>query len=91
MNNSAYGALQDADVLLFLVDISSPPYLDDDVKRKIEGLACPKFLILNKMDLVKEDYLEMATSWWEENLPSFELLAISALEKKGVDEKEGHL
>jgi len=85
MNNSAFGALQDADVLLFMVDISTPPYLNEEVKKKIEGLECPKFIILNKIDLVKEDYLEMMTSWWEENLPSFEIVTISALEKQGVE------
>jgi len=85
MNSSAYSALQDADVLLFMVDAAIPPYINEDVKRKIEGLDCPKMLIMNKQDLVEADYIELTTSWWEEQLPSFEVVTISALEGKGVE------
>lgn len=85
MNSSAYSALHDADILLFMVDSALPPYINEEVKKKIEGLECPKILLMNKQDLVEEDYIDMTTSWWQEQLPSFEVISISALENQGIE------
>jgi len=85
MNASAFSALQDADTLLFMVDASIPTYINEDIKRKVEGLECLKFLLMNKIDLMDQEQLEKAHKWWQETLPSFEVLMISALEKVGIE------
>jgi len=51
MNAFAYSALEDADVMLFMIDVTRPPVISDELKHKINNLECPVFLVLNKIDL----------------------------------------
>ena len=85
----AENALQDADVLLWVLDVSEPPTATDrQIAQTISrvGHATPVILALNKVDLI------MNTSQQAELLPQHEALvphktalAISALNKLGID------
>ena len=86
MNTFAYSALEDADVLMFIVDVNKEPIIPEEVIKKLKGITCPKLLILNKIDLSSQKELEALSSWWTTELPDFEQVAISALEKIGVQE-----
>jgi len=65
---TATRAIPDADVVLFLVDVSVPPTGED---RMIAGLICqhtqsPVMLVLNKMDLLPADKVKPHTeAYWE--------------------------
>ena len=86
MNTFAYSALDDADVLMFIVDVDKEPIVPEDIVKKLKGITCPKLLILNKIDLSSQKEMEALSKWWTSELPDFEQVAISALENIGVQE-----
>ncbi|MFT4568187.1 MAG: GTP-binding protein Era [Saprospiraceae bacterium] len=86
MNSFAYSALTDADILLFMVDVTRPPVVDDKLKARLAKVECPKFLILNKVDLSTQKKLKSLTEWWSDEIEVDQMIAISALEKSGTEE-----
>jgi GTP-binding protein Era len=70
-------SLEDADVLLFMVDIRDTPDQYDFLER-IGRLDYPVFLILNKIDLVDEEKLKENKAIWHETLKVKEYFEISA-------------
>lgn len=86
MNKFAFSATEDADVLLYLVDVTRPPVLAEEIKRKILKVKCPKLLVLNKIDLINQKELKQLVDWWHDELPELQPVAISALEKVGTNE-----
>jgi len=58
INQEAYYALMDADLILFMVDASQPPDVQDHLlvaQVQEKSGDTPKLLVLNKMDLVSPD------------------------------------
>ncbi len=88
MNKKAYNNTEGVDVILFLVDISKGFGKGDEfILNKLKGSEIPVFLLLNKIDLVKDKskLLEDITKLKE--LYNFaEIIPISALKKDNVDE-----
>lgn len=88
MVRTAYGALRDADVVLFVIDVVRP---DSEIEEKvIEQLSGRKrtktILVLNKVDLVEKPTL---LPFFEEYSRKFDfdaMIPISALTKDGVPE-----
>lgn len=84
MNSAAYSALEDADVMLFMIDITRPAVISDELKHKINSLECPVFLLLNKIDLSTQEEVDRMAKWWGEQIKTTEILAISAAEDMGT-------
>ena len=88
MNKKAYNNTEGVDVILFLVDISKGFGKGDEfILNKLKNSEVPVFLLLNKIDLVKDKsrLLEDITKLKE--LYDFaEIIPISALKKDNVDE-----
>ena len=88
MNKKAYNNTEGVDVILFLVDISKGFGKGDEfILNKLKNSEVPVFLLLNKIDLVKDKtrLLEDITKLKE--LYNFEeIIPISALKKDNVDE-----
>jgi GTP-binding protein Era len=88
MNKKAYNNTEGVDVILFLVDISKGFGKGDEfILNKLKDSQVPVFLLLNKIDLVKDKskLLEDITKLKE--LYEFtEIIPISALKKDNVDE-----
>ena len=86
MNASARKALADADVILWLVDISENPHIED---RLIAGLLKDYrsvIQVLNKIDLINGvDELENGRKKFHKLLPTAEQVLVSALKKTGFD------
>lgn len=58
MNKSAYSATRDVDVILFLTNIDEPMSTGDHrIIMSLKDNPTPKFLVLNKIDLVDKGYL----------------------------------
>jgi len=85
MNHSALSALEDADILLFMIDITEPPLIDEQLQKQLDRLSIPKLLILNKIDLSNQKDLKNLINWWSAELSGFEIMPISALEKSGTE------
>ena len=79
-------ALEDADVLLYMVEIGEKGLKDDGFFKKIENSQIPVLLLLNKIDTSEQEFLEEQVGYWKGVLPNVEVHPISALENFGVEE-----
>jgi len=87
MNAAALESLQQADVILWLVDTSQPPHEEDELitSRLAELPALPKmFQLLNKSDLVNDEMLSQRRVEFARLFPQVTQLAVSALTGKGI-------
>lgn len=84
-------ALQDADVLVYLVEIGESALKDDKFFKQIEHSDVPVVVLLNKIDKADQAQVGEAFEIWQEKLPKAEIFAVSALENFGVKEVFAHL
>lgn len=89
MNAEATAALQEADVVLWLVDASQPPHEEDQLitARLAELPRLPEvFQLLNKVDLINADVLSQRREEYARLFPHGKQMAISALTKEGLQD-----
>ncbi len=79
-------AFEDADVLLYLVELGEKDLKDEKFFEKITNAKIPVLLLLNKIDKGNEEQLSEALVFWQEKVPNASVFAISALENFGVQE-----
>ncbi len=80
------GALQDADILLYVTDMVETPDKNADFLQKVQHLNVPILVLINKIDLSNQQELTEKADAWHEVLPKAEIFPISALHKFGVDQ-----
>ncbi len=79
------GALTDADVLLYVTDVVEDPIKNADFLAKVAKEPIPVLLVINKIDLLKDNKeLEAIVARWKELLPSAEVFPTSAKEHFNV-------
>lgn len=94
MNSQAMAALEDADIVLFLVDAAEAPNKEDKLlATRVAGLGGrqPVALILNKTDLVNEQQLIRRRDEYISLVHSKHILQVSAIERTGLAELLGLL
>ena len=85
------GALQDADVLLYLTDTVETPDKNQAFLQTVQRMSADEtsltkvIVVINKMDLVDQERLVALVDEWHERLPKAEIVPISALHKFGTD------
>lgn len=79
-------AFEDADVLLYMVEIGERALKDEAFFEKIKRTKIPVLLLLNKIDTADQALLEEQVQYWQEQLPGAEIHPISALENFNVKE-----
>lgn len=79
-------AFEDADVLLYMVEIGEKGLKDEGFFKKIKNSKIPVLLLLNKIDTSEQEHLEAQMEYWQELLPTAEIHPISALENFNVKE-----
>ena len=79
MMKFVHTSLEDADVILFVTDLFEE-YDEDDVIRKLRNVEVPILLLVNKIDLAKENQLEEKIAYWQERMPECTVVPISALQ-----------
>ena len=79
-------AFEDADVLLYLVELGEKALKDEAFFNKITSAKIPVLLLINKIDKGNEELLKESMELWEKQVPNAEIFAISALENFGVPE-----
>ena len=86
MNAEAKDALKDADVVLWLVDISENPHAEDRIiSERLVGVQ-EVIQVLNKVDLIKDvDVMARRQILFQKLLPSVEQIMISAMEGAGFE------
>lgn len=79
-------AFEDADVLLYIVELGEKELKDEAFFNKIRNSKIPVLLLINKIDKGNEQLLAESMRLWSEKVPNAEIFAISALENFGVPE-----
>lgn len=79
-------AFEDADVLLYMVEIGEKELKDEDFFNKIIHSKIPVLLLLNKIDKSNQEQLEEQIALWAAKVPNAEIYPISALENFNVKE-----
>ena len=72
-------ALEDADVILYMVEIGEKSIKDSEVHNKIQSTKIPNIILLNKIDLSNQEDLENQINIWSNKYPNTEIYPISAL------------
>ncbi len=73
-------SLQDADVFLFLVDVTDNSEPSEFLIEKINKIPVPALILINKIDISKPENWEEKVAFWHSKIPKAEILPISALE-----------
>ncbi|WP_010230324.1 GTPase Era [Gillisia marina] len=73
-------AFEDADILIYMVEIGEQELKDEAFFRKITNATIPVLLLLNKIDISNQGVLEEQVAHWSEKVPNAEIYPISALQ-----------
>ncbi len=79
-------AFEDADILIYMVEIGEKSLKDERFFQKIQNSEIPVLLLLNKIDISEQGILEEQVQYWQEQLPKAEIHPISALQNFNVKE-----
>lgn len=79
-------AFDDADVLLYMVELGEKEIKDKTFLDRINASDTPVLLLLNKIDKGDEATLGEAVELWQGLVPKAEVFAISALKNFGVEQ-----
>jgi len=85
MNRQVEGTVEDADVMLFVHDLTEE--LDDEnpVIQVLKKAEAPIILVLNKRDLVDPQRSEDVANWWKKHIKVFEVISISAMKGENTE------
>ena len=79
-------AFQDADVILYVVEIGEQGLKDKDIFEKIKKLKIPLIILLNKIDLVTQEKVLIEIENWKNKFSDAVILPISALNGFNINE-----
>ena len=72
-------AFEDADVLIYMVEIGEKSLKDEAFFKKITSTKTPVILLINKIDTSDQEILEEQADFWQSKVPNAEFYPISAL------------
>ena len=84
-------SLKDADILLFITDPYESEMNHKETLMKIQKMTIPVFCLVNKIDLVDQALVEERMAYWQEQLPSAEIVPISALHAFNLEKIWAHI
>lgn len=79
MNSFVEGTVEDADLMVYVIDLTDELEPDNPVLDVLKKVECPMLLVLNKTDLVNPQRIEDAGNWWRNRIKFTDSIAISAL------------
>lgn len=83
MNQFVNVAMIDADLILFVVDITDKKTEEKTIER-LKNSKIPVFVLINKIDLSTQENLSKAVEFWEKELPEATVFPISAQHNANV-------
>ncbi|MGA0041513.1 MAG: GTPase Era [Flavobacteriaceae bacterium] len=78
-------ALDDADILVYMVEIGETSLKDESFFSRITSTKIPVLLLINKIDTTNQEQLETQVGYWQNLVPNAEVYPISALENFQVE------
>ena len=91
MMNFVYSALQDADILIYMIEVGEKELKDQKLFKRLKEKNLPLIILLNKIDLVEQDFVKQEIKRWSTLLPDADLLPISALNNFNLDKIKSKL
>ena len=85
MNRVAFEALEEVDIVLFMVEPEAPRSGDIFVLERIKQVDKPVFLLINKLDTVKKNEILPVIEAYSKLYPFKEIIPLSALKTNGID------
>lgn len=81
MMNFVCGAVDDADVILYVTDTVEQSDRSDEIVERIVHSGIPAIVVINKIDLSTPEALEAIVDRWHKKMPDAEIVPVSAKEK----------
>ncbi len=75
------GAVDDADVILYVTDTVEQSDRSDEIVERIVHSGIPAIVVINKIDLSTPEALEAIVDRWHKKMPDAEIVPVSAKEK----------
>jgi GTPase len=91
MMNFVHSAFQDADVLIYMVEIGEKGLKDEKLYQRIKKTSLPLLLLINKIDLSTQDEIADYIDSWKKELPNASVLPISALNGFNLEQIKEHI
>ncbi len=85
MMNSVNSALSDADMILYVTDVTERTADEGEYIEKIKKSGIPVIIAVNKVDLTNQNDLEKIVESWHLAFPDSPVIPISALKKFNLD------
>jgi GTP-binding protein Era len=85
MMDFVHSAFQDADILVYMVEIGEKSLKDEKLFERLKSTQLPLLLLLNKIDQSDQDFVKEQILYWKALLPNAEIHPISALNKFNLD------
>jgi GTP-binding protein Era len=85
MMNFVKTALSDADIILYVTDVTENPLKETEYPEKIKSSEIPVIVAVNKIDLSNQEELEKIVELWHSFFPGSPVIPLSALNKFNLD------
>lgn len=84
MMNFVQGAVDDADVILYVTDTVEQSDRSEAIIERINRSGIPTIVVINKIDLTTPEQLDILAAQWQERIPEAVIIPVSAKEKVGM-------
>jgi GTP-binding protein Era len=78
-------ALTDADVIIYVTDVTEKPLAEKEYPEKIKSSRIPVIVAVNKIDLTNQEKLEKIVEIWHDFFTDSPVIPVSALNKFNLD------
>ena len=85
MMDFVYSAFEDADVIIYMIEVGDKGLKNKRFVERLENAEVPTLLLINKIDLSEQDFVEKEIEKWSLQLPNASILPISALNNFNLD------
>jgi len=85
MMNFVKTAISDADIILYVTDVTEKPLGETEYPEKIKSSGIPVIVAVNKIDLSNQEELEKIVELWHSFFPGSPVIPLSALNKFNLD------
>jgi len=85
MMNFVLGALQDADIILYVTDVKEKPISEKTYIEKIKTSGIPAIIVINKIDLSNQEELDRIVEHWKTAFPGSLVIPVSAINRFNLD------
>ena len=78
-------SFDDADIIIYMVEVGDRLKNNADIHNKLLNLKIPLIILLNKIDLTNQTNLENEADYWSTKFPNAEIFSISALNNFNIE------